>query len=73
MTLPSFFAASINCGVIAVAGGAAARAGAANTVPAASAEAPLSASRRVMIGFIVVSLVGVDGGTVVRGIRWISR
>src|SRR5437764_14028389 len=50
MTLPSFFAASINCGVIAVAGGAAARAGTANTVPIASAEEPLSTSRLEMIG-----------------------
>src|ERR1700738_3030976 len=36
-TLPSFFAASISCGVIASAGGAWARTGDANTVPSASA------------------------------------
>src|SRR5215213_247316 len=41
-TLPSFFAASINCGVMASGGGAAARAGVANTVPSASAVEPLS-------------------------------
>ena len=41
-TLPSFFAASISCGVIASAGGASARAGEANTVPSASAVEPFS-------------------------------
>src|SRR5665213_14606 len=45
-TLPSFFAASISCGVIVSAGGASARAGAANTVPSASAVEPLRTSRR---------------------------
>src|ERR1700712_4297699 len=44
-TLPSFFAASINCGVIASAGGASARAGAANTAPSASAVEPFRMSR----------------------------
>src|SRR4029079_17016300 len=48
-TLPSFFAASISCAVIASGGGASARAGEANTVPSASAveacSEPCSTSR----------------------------
>ena len=46
-TLPSFFAASISCGVMASGGGAAARAGEANTVPSASAVEPLSEALRI--------------------------
>src|SRR6202035_5988140 len=45
MTLPSFFAASISSGVIAVGGGAAAASGEANTVLAATAPVPLRTSR----------------------------
>src|SRR6185437_14263684 len=45
MTLPSFFAAAISSGVIAVGGGAAAEAGEANTVLAATAPVALSTSR----------------------------
>src|ERR1700759_1928566 len=58
-TLPSCFAASISCGVIASAGGASARAGAANTAPRASAVEPFSApcriSRRDGLLFFMVS------------------
>src|SRR5260370_42702289 len=56
-TLPSFFAASINCGVIASAGGASARAGAANTVPSATAleafSAPCKISRLESFRFFI--------------------
>src|SRR5262245_28868488 len=45
-TLPSFFAASINAGVIAVAGGAAARRGDANSADAVIEAEALSTSRR---------------------------
>ncbi len=64
-TLPSFFAASISCGVIASGGGASARAGEANTVPSASAveacSEPCSTSRlesfRVFIASSASSLL----------------
>ena len=58
-TLPSFFAASISCGVIASAGGACAREGEANTVPNASAaealSEPCSTSRRESFRFLIAS------------------
>jgi hypothetical protein len=65
-TLPSFFAASINCGVIASAGGAAARAAEANTVPSASAVEPFSEACRTsrlesLCFFIASSLWAVIG------------
>src|ERR1700712_2760677 len=56
-TLPSFFAASISCGVIASAGGASARAAVANTVPSASAVVPLRISRREGIVLFIASSV----------------
>src|SRR3954463_7006670 len=54
-TLPSFFAASISCGVMASAGGASAREGEANTVPRASAVEPFRISRREGIVFFIAS------------------
>src|SRR5450631_1928125 len=54
-TLPSFFAASINCGVMASAGGAAARATDANTVPSASAVEPFRTSRLESFCFLIAS------------------
>src|SRR3954465_5562109 len=51
-TLPSFFAASISCGVIASAGGAAARNGEANTVPSAAAVDALRTSRLESPGLV---------------------
>src|ERR1700712_2091566 len=56
-TLPSFFAASISCGVIASAGGASARTAEANTVPSASAVVPLRISRREGIVLFIASSV----------------
>src|ERR1700709_38971 len=54
-TLPSFFAASISCGVIASAGGASARTRDANMVPSASAVEPFSTVRReIFLLFIAV-------------------
>src|ERR1700750_1798030 len=54
-TLPSFFAASINCGVIASAGGAAARTEDANTEPSARAVEPFSTARlEIFLFFIAV-------------------
>src|SRR4051794_39505009 len=55
-TLPSFFAASISCGVIASAGGASARTQLANMLAVASAAQPFQTSRRLMLLFIAVSL-----------------
>src|ERR1700755_1297104 len=46
MTWPSFFAASINAGVIGSGGGAAAMTRVENAAPASAAPAPLSMSRR---------------------------
>src|SRR5882757_6679302 len=58
-TLASFFAASINCGVIATGGGAWARAGEANTVPSANAVQPFNTSRlEIFFFFIASSLPG---------------
>src|SRR5260370_1459848 len=54
-TLASLFAASINCGVIACAGGASARAGDANTVPSANAVEPFSTSRRESFCLFIAS------------------
>src|SRR5580658_10125302 len=54
-TWPSFFAASISCGVIPSGGGACARAGAANTVPSASAVEPFRMSRRESFRFFIAS------------------
>src|ERR1700710_2145234 len=53
-TLPSFFAASISCGVMASAGGAWARTREANTVPSASAVEPFRTSRLEILFFIAV-------------------
>src|SRR4051812_10670043 len=55
-TLPSFFAASISCGVMACAGGASARTQVANMPPAVNAAAPFKRSRRSSLFFIAVSL-----------------
>src|SRR5512145_2926599 len=52
-TLPSAFAASISCGVTALAAGAADTTEA-NALDAANAVVPLSTSRREMIGFRIV-------------------
>src|SRR4029079_1382391 len=52
-TLPSFLAASINCGVTALAGGAA-EATDANTLDAAKAVEPWSTSRLENVGFFIV-------------------
>jgi hypothetical protein len=54
--LASFFAASINCGVIASGGGAAARAGEANTVPSANPVALWSILRLESFGFRMVPI-----------------
>jgi hypothetical protein len=51
--LPSFFAASISCGVTGLAGGAA-DATDANTLDAAKAVEPWSTSRLEIIGFFIV-------------------
>src|SRR6266851_8806317 len=56
-TLASFFAASINCGVIACAGGASARAADANTVPSANAVEPFSTSRRESLCLFIASIL----------------
>src|SRR6195952_4185149 len=54
-TLPSFFAASISCGVMASAGGASASTRDANMVPSASAVEPFSTARReIFLLFIAV-------------------
>src|SRR5580698_10219569 len=58
-TLPSFFAASISCGVIASAGGAAARAASANTVPSASAVEPFRTSRLEISRCFIASFLSV--------------
>src|SRR3954462_15847147 len=60
-TLPSFFAASINCGVIASAGGASARTRVANMLPAASTAEPFKTSRLLMLLSIAVSLALLSG------------
>src|SRR5262245_34189863 len=59
MTLPSFLAASISCGVIAVAGGAAARtlAGVTSAPAAATADDALSTSRLDHVGFCIAFLL----------------
>jgi hypothetical protein len=59
MTLPSFLAASISCGVIAVAGGAAARtlAGVTSAPAAATADDALSTSRLDHVGFCIAILL----------------
>src|SRR3954451_12520890 len=54
-TLPSFFAASINCGVMASAGGAWAITREENTVPNASAVEPFRTSRLLILFFIAIS------------------
>src|SRR6185295_16193039 len=54
-TLPSFFAASINCGVMASAGGACATTREANKVPSASALEPFRMSRLLILFFIAIS------------------
>src|SRR5947199_994025 len=54
-TLPSFFAASINCGVMASAGGAWAITREENTAPNASAVEPFRMSRLLILFFIAIS------------------
>src|ERR1700710_141482 len=54
-TLPSFFAASISCGVMASDGGAWARTREANSVPSASAVVPFRMSRLLILFFIAIS------------------
>src|ERR1700704_654914 len=54
-TLPSFFAASVSCGVMASAGGASARTREANIVPSASAVEPFRTPRLEIFFFIAVS------------------
>ncbi len=54
MTLPSFLAASISCGVTALAGGAA-DATEANALDATSAVEPLITSRRENVAFLMVA------------------
>src|SRR5215475_13213280 len=63
MTLPSFLAASISCGVIAVAGGAAARtlAGVTSAPAAATADDALSTSRLDHVGFCIAFLLVAPG------------
>src|SRR3954463_5285755 len=55
-TLPSFFAASIGCGVMASAGGAWARNREPNPVPSASAVPPFRMSRLLILFFIAISV-----------------
>src|SRR5262245_47469875 len=59
MTLPSFLAASISCGVMVVAGGAAARtlAGVTSAPAAATADDALSTSRLDHVGFCIAILL----------------
>jgi hypothetical protein len=58
MTLPSFLAASINCGVIAVAGGAAARTRVeVARPPAATAAEPLRISRLDIVDLRIVAIL----------------
>src|ERR1700688_4199331 len=61
MTLPSFLAASISAGVIALGGGAADRTCVENTTPAASALEPINRSRRE----ILERLIGVSSITLI--------
>src|ERR1700752_2622391 len=58
MTLPSFLAASMSCGVIAVAGGAAAKTLAEGTrAPAAIADEPFRTSRLDHVGVFIAGLL----------------
>src|SRR5437899_8605030 len=77
MTLPSFCAAAIRSGVIAVGGGAAARSGMAGSVSASAPEA-LSTSRRENVRAIVSSLLRPDAAFGLSGqrpatFRWHSK
>src|SRR3954447_14052497 len=73
-TLPSFLAASINCGVMASAGGAAARSGDANTVPSAAAVDAFRISRLespgLLVGLFIAILPGLLSAERAAAVRW---